>query len=1482
MKRNALALLAGLVLVAGLPPLVENAPHLEPAPGPGRAETSALRPPPGRLDEVAARTAYGNLPLGFEQNRGQAHPDVRYLARARGYNLFLTDRQMVMVLATGRVLRFGLGGGAASPRLRALDQLPGATNYLGQSGRQGGRVTGVPTFGRISYQEVYPGIDQVFYSREGQLEYDLLVAPGADPGRIRLRLEGADRIESGAGGDLVMQVDQHELRLRRPVAWQEIDGRRVPVDCRYLDDGGEGIGLKLGDYDPRHRLIIDPVIQYATYVGGSAGDAVLDLAVDGAGQAYLTGWTLSVDYPVTPDVWQISHPGTGTGIFVAKLNPTGTGLVYSTYLGPAESAARSLALDAAGNLYLTGTTRSPAFPTTEGAWQRQPVGQPAWSFVSKLDARGAELLYSTYLTGAAGVEVTGIAIDQTGAAYLVGEAGAGFPTTAGAFQPDFKGGAADAFLASLNPAGTRLVYGTYLGGSDYDGARAVAVDGLGQAYVTGITTRAVSPTGGNLGPGFTPLEQIPFSDFPVTRGAFQTVPRGRSDSFVTKFRSDGAAVIYSTYLGGSADEQLTTGSPDDRWTGRTIAVDAIGNVHVVGTTLSIDFPTTAGAWQRLFQGGADAFVAKLNVIGSRLVYSTYLGGASREVATALAVDGAGKVYVTGWTLSSNFPVTADGARKRTPESAGVPAAFLTTLDPAGATLEYSTHLGGTGGEQGRAIAVGVAGSIHVAGITGSADFPVTVGTWQPQLAGQQDGFVVKFLPGGGPLELARIVPAAGGDGGTVWAILHGLEFVDGATVKLVRDGERDIPGVAVNVGADGRTVGVSLNLTGRTRGAWDVVVTNPDGMTATLRQGFTIEPARPGAVVLDSTWGPPSIRAGQKQQYWITYRHTGNNDLVGVPVWIKVRGNSTLRLVSDLAVPTPLPGEPSIDWNQISNSLNTADGGQTVPVVLAIIPPGRTGYLAVEIGSSTQVGTPIPFEVWSSPPIFSSFNGVPGGFNECYQTIIKGVGIQAGVTIPTFCETDLQSGWRTLLMNAIQASYNGQGTAGGRQPRIIPLNQLVAALATAAMRCQGSVIPVSQLNGAIARSLGIRDELRTCLGSRPGYFYWIIAVVRSYDPFFNLGLQGIGRDRHLAGSQPLSYAIGFENSPAARTNVREVIITEQLDLSIVDPQTFSFGPIAIGSRIHVPEPGRQSLTAEIDLRPTRNVMVRIAADLKPDLGQVVWRLSSIDPLTGLPPTDSTGGFLPPNSSSPQGAGAVGYTIESRSGLASGTVIANQPTIVFDQAPPVTPNPWTNRLDLTRPASRVEALPAVQQKPIFQVRWAGTDAHAGIRDYTVYVAVDQGEWTPWQIETTATAATFNGSLGRKYSFYSVARDHTLNIESPPLVPNSTEIAPDTSTLILNFDLGMQDDRTGDFLLFNSMTGEYYVSHCGSDSFSATGKAQIGQSGSMVTLTSAFLSARLEKRLFGQFYGEARFRQSSIGITYTIVDRSSANNTWRCSQ
>lgn len=1472
--------------------------HLDPQPDASteptrsaRSARSALSARSARSEgsaapEAGSRTKYGELPLVFEENRGQTHSDVRFLARAAGYAVFLTDQSTVVSFAKGKVIRFGLAGRSAvnlgERKITPLEELPGRSNYI--PGRGKPRQIGVRSYRRIRYENVYPGIDQIFYGRERQLEYDLVVRPGADPSQIRLRMDGHAGLKLNSAGDLLLGSGEADPRMSRPTVWQEVDGRRVSVDCRYVLTNTGEITLDFGSYDRNRSLVIDPVIQYATYLGGSAIDTVYDLAIDSDGNSFITGLTSSFDYPTVLGNSQVVTPGnTSTYAFVTKLNPTGTEPVYSTYLGTDDSRAHSIAVDPSGHAYVTGITASPDFPTTEGAMQTSPIGISTWSFVAKLSTDGSDLIYSTFVTGLTGVNSTSIAVDTTGAVVIGGSAGDGFPTTPEAYQFRFKGGRFDGFVARLDPIGASFEYATYLGGSEFDQVRAVAIDQLGQACVTGVTTRATNVPSTDTSDEIEPQQDILFSDFPVTRGVFGTRPRGRSDAFVTKIKADGAALIYSTLLGGNGDEidpSILT-SPDPL-IGRTIAVDSIGNVYVTGLTQSADFPITSGSFQRQSGGGMDLFASKINVTGTRLLFSTYLGGSNRESGEALAIDSDGNLFITGWTLSANFPMTPDGFRRKTPESSGIPTAFVTYLEKTGAALSYSTYLGGSGGERGTCIVVSQGGTAFVGGTTNSSDFPTTPRGYRSQPIGQQDGFVAKIVPGGGVVELASIMPSSGGDRGSVWAIIQGLQIREGVVAKLVREGQPEIVGTVVNAGADGRTISVQFNLTGRSTGLWDVVAINPDGTMSVLSRAFTIETARDPSIRIDSQWGQSAIRSGQRQQFWISYYNTGNNDAYGVPIWIKFRGASPLRLLSELSSPLQPTTDQAIDWTQVPTGLTAADGGEVVPVVLALVPPGRVGYIGFEVSTNSPIGSVISYEVWATQPIFNSIDPGLDRLNECYRGVIRSIAAQAGFSVPPSCDSDIAGTWKSQLSSAIQQSIR----SNDRQTRLLSLSQLLSAVTTVGVRCVRGSLTLNQLNGAVARSVGIRDDLRICLGDRLEYIYRIVTVVRSSPQFYNVGVTGTGTDRFVPEKRLLEYAIGFENPLTARDTVREVTIVEQLDLNLVDIRTFSFGPVVVASRIYLPMPGQSALEANIDLRPTRNQIVRVLASVRTDTGQVIWKFTTIDPLTGQPPIDPASGFLPPNIVSPQGSGAVGYSISIRPGQTTGSVIANQPIVVFDSAPPSLLEPWFNKLDSAPPASRVTLLPVVLQSTKFTVNWEGSDVGSGISDYTVFVAVDQGPWQVWQNRVTTTSASYNGQIGRKYSFYSLARDLVQNFEEPPLGSSGSSTAPtiipDTSTIIQNYDLGMQDDRGGHFLLFNSISGEYLLTYCGPGQFSLSGRGQISQSGTMMTLTNALLFARIERRQTSPYFADARFKQSSIGIVYSILDRNASNNTWRCGQ
>jgi hypothetical protein len=602
--------------------------------GPNRLEDRTLLSLAGASHDQILQT-YGQIPLSFEVNQGQTAAQVDFLSRGSGYALFLTPTETVLSLqkpapAVGdgaaapdpAVLHSRFVGANPQPQVVGLDQLAGTSNYcIGNDPSQW--QTDIANYGRVEYHNLYPGVDLVFYGNQRQLEYDYVVAPGTDPGVIKLAIDGAESMTLDDQGDLVLHTSGGDILEHAPVVYQDSGGVRQPISGQFVLEGDGQVGFALGAYDHSQPLVIDPVLSYSTYLGGTNSDACSGIAVDSAGNAYVTGYTESSDFPTTPGAVQTSYGG-GQDAFVTKLNSTGTALVYSTYLGgTGDAVGWGIAVDTADNAYVTGYTSSTDFPTTPGALQTTYGGVNSYdAFVTKLNPTGTALVYSTYL-GGTGLEYGyGIAVDSAGNAYVTGHTeSTDFPTTPGAVQTSYGG--LDAFVTKLNPTGTALVYSTYLGGNSGDGGYSIAVDSADNAYVTGYTWS---------------------TDFPTTPGAVQTSYGGGQDAFVTKLNPTGTALVYSTYLGGTSSDL-----------GRGIAVDAAGNAYVTGQTGSTDFPTTPGAVQTSYSGGQDAFVTKLNPTGTALVYSTYLGDYSDGYG--IAVDTAGNAYVTGYTSSTDFPTT---------------------------------------------------------------------------------------------------------------------------------------------------------------------------------------------------------------------------------------------------------------------------------------------------------------------------------------------------------------------------------------------------------------------------------------------------------------------------------------------------------------------------------------------------------------------------------------------------------------------------------------------------------------------------------------------------------------------------------------------------------------------------------------------------------------------------------------------------------
>jgi hypothetical protein len=711
-KILALCILALLVLSMPYPSTASGTSFADAATEGVAAKSSRTADSPtgqGFLD------AYAGLPLSFIPNAGQADDAVRYYAQGAGYGFYFTRGGPALSFTKGErgaSLALNFLGADPNATLVAGEQLPGKINYL-SGGDPNEWQQGLPTFGELAYRGAWPGIDMVVRGEGGKLKYEFHVQPGASIDDIRLAYRGSAGLSLDAGGGLLVETPLGALRDSAPVSYQVIDGERVPVESRFALDGASGYGFEVGaGYDPAHPLVIDPALDYSTFLGGSGRSYGYGIAVGPGGEAYVTGTLRSVNFPTTPGAFDATFEGSAEA-FVTKLDASGSSLEYSTLLGGrADDRGNGIAVDPGGAAYVAGLTDSADFPTTAGAFDTT-YGGGGDSFVAKLAPDGSSLAYSTLLGGAGYDRGSGIALGAGGEAYLTGDTGSGdFPTTSGAFDTTFNGdvGENDVFVAKLDASGSSLAYSTLLGGSGYDRGNGIALDQEG-AYVTGDTTS---------------------KDFPTTSGAYDTTPNGRfwENVFVTKLDASGSSLAYSTFLGGRHSDL-----------GLGIAVDPGGAAYVTGNTSSRNFPTTRKAFDTSYGGKTDAFVTRLGADGSALRYSTLIGGRRVDEGNGIAVDAEGAAYVTGWATSPNFPATPK-AYDTTLGGGG--DAFVSRLGPSGSALTYSTFVGGREEHDvGWGIALGQGGRTYVTGWTESSNFPTTREAHDRTYDSGFDAFVTK-------------------------------------------------------------------------------------------------------------------------------------------------------------------------------------------------------------------------------------------------------------------------------------------------------------------------------------------------------------------------------------------------------------------------------------------------------------------------------------------------------------------------------------------------------------------------------------------------------------------------------------------------------------------------------------------------------------------------------------------------------------------
>jgi len=690
--------------------------------GKGKGPASALETRSCSLEQAGGR---GPDPgsMGFVENRGQFGNDgIAFVHTSPGISFAFVERGYLIRMDAGddRGCVVKVSFEAAGPvRPEGLEELTHRTNVL-RGNDPGEWITDLASYGKVVYRGLYDGIDLVFYATRQDLKYDILVSPGARAEKICFSYEGVDDIVVDAAGDLNIQTPAGLLTEEAPFSYQIVDGRPEEVPSRYRVDGNR-VRFGVGTYDPSLPLTIDPLI-YSSYLGGSESDDGQAMAVDPSGNIYLTGDTYSSDFPMSAGAYDDSFNGV-RDIFVTKMSPDGSELLYSTFVGGGDNdVSRGIAVDPSGNIYVTGRSESVDFPTTSGAYSENHNGD-CDVIVFKLSADGSELLYSTFVGGSEyEVGYAGVVVDSGGNAYVAGHTNSpDFPTTPGAYDRTYYAAGWDGFAFKLNAEGSDLVYSTYFGGWDYEGARTIAIDSQGNAYLGGDTTS---------------------DDFPTSSGAYDETYNGERDGFLLKLNADGSDLIYSSYLGGSDDELVNA-----------LTRRGDGSIWAAGYTFSTNFPTSQGTYDEDINGERDFFISRLDRGGSELLYSSFVGGQSTDEAWGVAVEG-DLVYVSGRSTSEDFPVTNGSFDESFNGEIDI---IILALDTEASELVYSSYVGGGGREVAWDIEVHDDEMVAM-GLTSSDDFPTTSNAYDRDYnGGHVDAVMLK-------MSVAGDGAGGGGDG----------------------------------------------------------------------------------------------------------------------------------------------------------------------------------------------------------------------------------------------------------------------------------------------------------------------------------------------------------------------------------------------------------------------------------------------------------------------------------------------------------------------------------------------------------------------------------------------------------------------------------------------------------------------------------------------------------------------------------------------
>jgi hypothetical protein len=1305
----------------------------------------------------------------FLENKAKNSSEIPYYLTGENKTVWLTKKSLVFDLRkpalknpaiskieSGEKLSYSLEMLGANGEIIPSEELPGSTNiFHGQDSSQ----INLKSYKLITYKNLWPDTDLRIYSRGEDLEQEYVLNPGANPDKVKLHLNGVDKVSLTDDGSLIIATPFGELKQEAPFAYQTVGGKRQAVPVKLVLKENNTYSFSLGKYNHDKPLVIDPVLLFSTYLGGIHNDVPIGVTFLSDGNILLTGYTASEDFPITADAIENTRKNLGTytyDIFVTKVTPSGEP-IYSTFIGGrGNEFPTGLFIGSDNTIYLGVQTNSDDFPVTPGTL-RTTFGGNYDGAVLKLNSEANLILLSTYIsgstvgTGNVGNDfVTGLGVDSQGRILVAGGTGStDFPVTGNAVEGSYRGGALDGFFMILNSTLSDKIYSTYLGGSGADYISRLYVDNSGFINLVGGTNSA---------------------NYPVTGNAQDPTPNGGNDVSITKLSADGVTIVYASYFGGNGNDNVAD-----------LGHDSSGNLIISGDSTSNDFPFTSSAYGKTFTGTTTAFLLKIAADGTAPIFATGIGPSAAVTGTIgdffnsprLAVSPDGSIIVAGTTESSSFPLTSDAIQttKRSTRDA-----FISRISSDGSQLLYSTLVGGAEDDAVNAVTTDSKNNIYAFGGTKSLDFPVTPSAYQSTYSEGGDLFDL-FLLGIGNGILSSVTPQSAGNKGSVTLTLRGNNLGSFTSAALV-SGSKTITAVTGSLNSDSSVLTLVFNLKDELAGTYDIVITKSDASQTTLSQAFTIDASKHASQVFARIISRPAIRLNSRSLAYINVGNTGGADAFGTEIQLEYPAALEVAPYFPITEVPTLSGAAKIDVDHTPFQIS-AGNNRIASLTIPIIPAGSSYSLPVFISSGTLGDYSIKLKVLG--PLFSSFTDASAFYRAqakargaSLDDVFKLPGAKIALLTPTLRKLNAGEASanslayinalllsKALTFGALNSGRQGLSstiTANSPQLTVSNTNNIIfdAALMTEKLASDAGLTSLRSFRNG--RSVVARDNSESggyfdppvppdvpYDPGKPGFFdpplpptqpvpedprtpddgggrgepiipdpfdspdevyegggshqdvrtpndepvpqfedfppviQTIIRIQNAIDPNDKSGPSGTDTGHWIKEGELLTYSISFENLASAALPAQTVSISDHLDSAKVNLSSLKFGAVSIGTKVIPSDSNAKKFSGELDLRPGKNLVVKISGLLDETTNTITWNFKSIDPTTNLPPADTTEGFLPPNKTPPEGEGSVNFTIEAMPGLASGTTITNQATIVFDSNTSIDTPIWSNSI-----------------------------------------------------------------------------------------------------------------------------------------------------------------------------------------------------------